>query len=114
LAILVEYLLEDAPDIGSWDECDVLVWEQLMAYDYLASYDDVSVSEAKSLFSTLKALARWLDRKYQMDLSVVVKPVASKFEEPVCDAIRFLDCYAPYYTRMSEVHDPFKNIAMVL
>lgn len=42
--------MEDAPDVTSWDECDVLVWEQLMAYDYLASYDDVSVSEAKSLF----------------------------------------------------------------
>lgn len=32
----------------------------------------------------------------------------------MCDAIRFLDCYVPYYTRTSEIHDPLKNIAMVL
>lgn len=113
IKILVDYLLYDAPDISSWDECDVVFWEQLLTYDYLASYSNVSVNQAQSLFSTLKAFAKWLDQKYQMALSHVVKPVATRLEEPVCQAIRFFDQYAPYHFRANRLEGMSDAVLML-
>lgn len=60
---------------------------------------DASINQAKSFFSTVKALAKWIDARYGTNHDKTVRSIIQTVEEEIYDAIRLLDLYVPYTTR---------------
>jgi hypothetical protein len=65
----------------------------------LETNGDASIHQAKSFFSTVKALAKWVDTQYGTNHDKTVRSIIQTVEEEIYNAIRLLDLYVPYTTR---------------
>jgi hypothetical protein len=97
LSIIVQYLLQSR--LSSWTSITKDHWQQCIVYHYLETNGDVSINQAKSFFSTVKALAKWVDARYGTNHDKTVRSIIQTVEEEIYDAIRLLDLYVPYTTR---------------
>lgn len=97
LSIIAQYLLQSR--LSSWTSITKDHWLQCIVYHYLETNGDASIHQAKSFFSTVKALAKWIDARYGTNHDKTVRAIIQTVEEEIYDAIRLLDLYVPYTTR---------------
>jgi hypothetical protein len=109
LSIIAQYLLES--QLSSWTSITKDHWRQCIVYHYLETNGDVSINQAKSFFSTAKALAKWIDARYGTNHAPTVRSIIQEVEEEIYDAIRLLDLYVPYAAR--KYHDWLQEIGRV-
>lgn len=97
LSIIAQYLLQSR--LSSWTSITKDHWQKCIVYHYLEMNGDASINQAKSFFSTTKALAKWIDARYGTNHDKTVRSIIQTVEEEIYDAIRLLDLYVPYTTR---------------
>jgi SEC-C motif/Phage integrase, N-terminal SAM-like domain len=77
-------MIFDNYELESWDRCDHAFWERICVIDFLGRYEYVNKTAIKDFLSTIKALAKWLDKeKKSTSLSKIVTQVAKDVEEPM-------------------------------
>ncbi|WP_286170498.1 site-specific integrase [Geobacillus sp. AYS3] len=109
LSIIAQYLLQSR--LSSWTSITKDHWQQCIVYHYLEMNGDASINQAKSFFSTVKALAKWIDARYGTNHDKTVRSIIQTVEEEIYDAIRLLDLYVPYAAR--KYHDWLQEIGRV-
>ncbi|KYD21269.1 zinc-binding protein [Parageobacillus toebii] len=106
LSIISQYLFESR--LSSWTSITKDDWRRCIVYHYLETNGDASINQAKSLFSTTKALAKWIDARYGTNHGKMVRSIIQEVEEEIYGAIHLLDLYAPYTSR--KYHDWLREI----
>ncbi|TXC90926.1 hypothetical protein FS935_08440 [Metabacillus litoralis] len=72
----------------SWNECDKEFWQQVLSADFPSLYDPISKTVIKDFTSTIKALAKWLDKgKKSSSLGKIVADVAKDAEEKMLSLV---------------------------
>lgn len=72
----------------SWNECDKEFWQQVLSTDFPSLYDPISKTVIKDFTSTIKALAKWLDKgKKSSSLGKTVADVAKDEEEKMLSLV---------------------------
>ncbi|OIJ16373.1 hypothetical protein BKP37_06315 [Anaerobacillus alkalilacustris] len=91
----LRYLLVQTP-LTSWEECTSVFWEHLLSVDYIQLFENMNKTQLKDLFSTLKALAKWLNKRYKTDVGKNVISVIQKNESDFIEAIEALNSVILY------------------
>jgi SEC-C motif len=97
LSIIAQYLLQSR--LSAWTSITKDHWQQCIVYHYLETNGDASINQAKSFFSVIKALAKWVDARYGTNHDKTVRSIIQTVEEEIYNAIRLLDLYVPYTAR---------------
>ncbi|MBM7606359.1 hypothetical protein JOC75_004407 [Metabacillus crassostreae] len=72
----------------SWNDCDKEFWQQVLTADLPSLYDPISKTVIKDFTSTIKALAKWLDKgKKSSSLGKTVADVAKEEEEKMLSLV---------------------------
>ncbi|MFY4775176.1 SEC-C domain-containing protein [Metabacillus sp. RGM 3146] len=62
----------ESKNLENWNDCDSRFWKQLFKKDLFDLYHTTSKTQLKEFESTMKALAKWLDKKHGTKLAEIV------------------------------------------
>lgn len=91
----LRYLLERSL-VTSWEECTSTFWEHLLSIRYINLYEFMNITQLKDLFSTLKALAKWLNQCCKNKVGNNILKVVEQNEPDFISAAEALNNLIPY------------------